>query len=121
MSTPTGDSQFRITNSLTRTFTIVPTEKIMVSSDIRALVKELNDGNVPQSLNTQLLTAPTGSGVSRVKYNSLIAHGWLECDLVPLRVATSTLDPDRLTILDGRHRFIAYIVNGYTEVPVLIT
>ena len=117
-------SQFKITESCIRPYEIVSVNSILVSDDIIDFIKDHTiNGSVPQSVyQTLVLVCSDRSKVSQQKYQSLrVTDGeWERADLLPLRLKKSVLDPGKYVIIDGRHRYMAYILEGFDEVPAFV-
>lgn len=113
-------SQFKLTSTCIRAYEIISLSSILVSDDMVEFIKERTvNGSVPQAVcQYPLLCRGDRSPVSQDKYQSLMATEWERADLLPIRLAKYDLEPCKYVIIDGRHRYMAYALAGFEEVPV---
>ena len=99
------------------------TNQIRITPYMRILIKKLTDTDtLPCTVQTKNMLQPNyyETSVLESKYHNT-QQAWDKSQLTPITVSKSefyTPEQPLYVIQDGRHRFIRYIINGYTTIPV---
>lgn len=95
-------------------FHLINTKNIIISPDMQNLIN--NHCIVQDPKMGPAVDHSFEFPVSEAKYTSLM-DSWNDCDIMPIYV---TKKDDKYSIIDGRHRYCAYIIHGYENIPVLV-